>query len=165
MSNQVDTFKCGDQCVAAMGTTQESVSGSSVYGELLPTLEKCFGHVAFRPGQVDAILAVLHGQDVFIRMCTGSGKTLCMFLPPLVRSEAAVAVIISPLISLTEYVSGIVDLVNIIESLRVYRKVQKLQDRCLTAICVSDESSYKDVASGRYRFGMLISSHQVKAFT
>ncbi len=39
--------------------------------------------------KANAILPILHGRDVFVRMATGSGKTLCMFLPPLVKSEAS----------------------------------------------------------------------------
>lgn len=50
------------------------------------------------PGQMEAALAVLHGKDVLVRMATGSGKSLCMFLGPLSKSDEAIGVIISPLI-------------------------------------------------------------------
>ena len=55
------------------------------------------GSTVFRPGQLEAALAILHGQDVLVRMATGSGKSLCMFLGPLAKSDAAIGVIISPL--------------------------------------------------------------------
>ena len=42
-------------------------------------------------------MALLHGNDVFVRMATGAGKSLCMFLAPLAVSECAMGVIISPL--------------------------------------------------------------------
>ena len=35
-------------------------------------------------------------------MATGSGKSMCMYLPPLVYGKSAVAIIISPLIGLME---------------------------------------------------------------
>lgn len=65
-------------------------------------LEKHFGYDSFRPGQLEASVAAIHGKDVFVRMATGSGKSLCMFLGPLARSEKAVGVVISPLNGLME---------------------------------------------------------------
>ena len=35
-------------------------------------------------------------------LATGAGKSLCMFLPPLVTSDTSVAIIVSPLIGLME---------------------------------------------------------------
>ena len=43
-------------------------------------LGKYFGFNSFRPGQLRAIMPAMHGRDVFVRMATGSGKTLCMFM-------------------------------------------------------------------------------------
>jgi ATP-dependent DNA helicase RecQ len=60
-------------------------------------LRKYFGFSSFRPGQMEASLAALHGKDVFVRMATGSGKSLCMFLSPLSKSDEAIGVVISPL--------------------------------------------------------------------
>ena len=73
-----------------------------LYSKLLPVLRQYFGCEEFRPGQVDAILSVLHGHDVFVRMATGSGKSMCMYLPPLVCGKPAVAIIICPLVGLME---------------------------------------------------------------
>ena len=65
--------------------------------KLQEALQKYFTFSSFRPGQMEAALSVLHGQDVFVRMATGSGKSLCMFLGPLSKSDVAMGVIISPL--------------------------------------------------------------------
>ena len=46
-------------------------------------LRNTFGHSSFRPGQLEAIVGVLHGRDVFARMATGAGKSLPMFAVPL----------------------------------------------------------------------------------
>lgn len=66
---------------------------------LQEVLQKYFGFSSFRPGQMEASLSVLHGKDVFVRMATGSGKTLCMFLGPLAKSDEA---LVSPLNGLME---------------------------------------------------------------
>ena len=54
-----------------------------------------FKHPELRPGQLEAVLAVLHGQDVLVRMATGGGKSLCTFLVPLAARADAVGVVIS----------------------------------------------------------------------
>ena len=56
----------------------------------------------FRSGQLEALLPLVHGKDVFVRMATGSGKSLCMFLAPLAMSETAIGVVISPLNALMQ---------------------------------------------------------------
>ena len=71
-------------------------STCSCPSKLQDVLQKYFGFASFRPGQSEAALAVLHGHDVFVRIATGSGKSLCMFLGPLCISEG-IGVIISPL--------------------------------------------------------------------
>ena len=66
------------------------------------TLHTDFCYTEFRPGQDEALLAVLYGRDVFVRMATGAGKSLTMFLAPLSHSEKAVGAVIRPLISLMD---------------------------------------------------------------
>ena len=66
------------------------------------TLQQYFKFTCFKSGQMEAILPLLRGKDVFVRMATGSGKPLCMFLPPLAVSSTAMAVVISPLIGLLD---------------------------------------------------------------
>ena len=65
--------------------------------KLHETLQKYWHHGTFRDGQLEALMPILHGNDVFVRMATGAGKSLCMFLAPLSVSERAMGVIISPL--------------------------------------------------------------------
>ena len=69
---------------------------------LTAALSQHFGYSTFRDGQLDVMLPMMHSRDVFARMATGAGKSLCMFLPPLAWSEQACAVVISPLNGLIE---------------------------------------------------------------
>ena len=41
---------------------------------------------------METIVPAVHGKDVFVRMAIGSGKTLCMLLPPLATSASAMGV-------------------------------------------------------------------------
>lgn len=69
---------------------------------LKQVLYTCFKHTEFRPGQVESALPAMHGQDVFVRMATGSGKSLCMFLVPLAINDSAMGIVISPLNALMD---------------------------------------------------------------
>ena len=70
--------------------------------KLTSALMKHFGYSSFREGQLEAMLPIMHGRDVFARMATGAGKSLCMFLPPLAWSPDACGIVISPLTGLIE---------------------------------------------------------------
>ena len=61
-----------------------------------------FHQTSFRPGQLEAMLSVMHEEDVLVKMPTGGGKTMCMFVPPLATSDTAMGLVISPLIALME---------------------------------------------------------------
>jgi RecQ family ATP-dependent DNA helicase len=61
-------------------------------------LHRHFGHLAFRPGQREAIDAAIAGRDVLVVMPTGAGKSLCYQLPALIDDR--LAVVVSPLVSL-----------------------------------------------------------------
>ena len=74
---------------------------------LLPTLKFVFGFDSFRGHQEEAVKAVLRGEDALVLMATGSGKSVCYQLPPLVVRAArpgtrAVSLVVSPLISLMQ---------------------------------------------------------------
>jgi ATP-dependent DNA helicase RecQ len=61
-------------------------------------LKEIFGFDSFRPGQEEAIRAVLEGRDTLAVMPTGGGKSLCYQVPALMQES--LTVIVSPLISL-----------------------------------------------------------------
>ncbi len=63
-------------------------------------LQRLFGYAEFRPGQREAVDAVLAGRDVLAVMPTGSGKSLCYQLPALLSE--GVTLVVSPLIALME---------------------------------------------------------------
>lgn len=60
--------------------------------------ERVFGLPAFRPGQREAIDALLAGRDLLAVMPTGAGKSLCFQLPAVVH--AGLTLVVSPLIAL-----------------------------------------------------------------
>ena len=61
-------------------------------------LKEVFGYDDFRPGQEDAVAAILRGRDVMAVMPTGAGKSICYQIPALVLP--GVTLVVSPLISL-----------------------------------------------------------------
>ncbi len=65
-------------------------------------LNSTFQHKEFLPGQLEALLPVAHGRDVFVHMRTGGGKSLCMFLVPLAFGGEAMGIVVSPLVGLME---------------------------------------------------------------
>ena len=89
---------CSGECLAK-STSLDSCPG---YQKVKHALQQYFKYDTFRPGQLEALLPAIHGKDVFVRMRTGGGKSLCMFLLPLAVSETAIGVVVSPLVSLMD---------------------------------------------------------------
>ncbi|KAJ3682940.1 hypothetical protein LUZ60_013167 [Juncus effusus] len=71
-----------------------------LFSPMESTLKKYFGYSQFRPYQKEIIDQVLDGKDCLVVMATGSGKSLCYQIPPLVAKKTAV--IVSPLLSLMQ---------------------------------------------------------------
>ena len=61
-------------------------------------LKDVFGFDAFRPGQEQAMDALLSGRHVLTVMPTGSGKSLCFQVPSLV--QGGITIVVSPLVAL-----------------------------------------------------------------
>lgn len=63
-------------------------------------LKKFFGYSMFRPYQKEIVASILDGRDCLVIMATGSGKSLCYQIPPLIVKKTAL--VVSPLISLMQ---------------------------------------------------------------
>ena len=80
-SGYYSPFCADSNCPASRGAPTDGSTHCQAIAKLTSVLIDTFGHSQFRAGQLDAAVAVLHGQDVFVRMSTGAGKSVCFYLP------------------------------------------------------------------------------------
>ena len=85
--------------------------------QLTEALRSQFGHAGFRPGQLEAVEAVVAGRDVLLVMPTGAGKSLGYQLPAIL--DRKLAVVVSPLVSLmTDQVESLGERAELINAQR-----------------------------------------------
>ena len=85
---------------AAKAPVPDVTSSSSARDRSRQIASEVFGWAGLRPGQLDAMAAVVAGQDALVVMPTGHGKSAVYQVAALAR--AGTTVVVSPLISLQE---------------------------------------------------------------
>lgn len=68
--------------------------------QIVETAQRVFGHKSLRPGQYEAVRALLDGHDVLLVQPTGGGKSLAYQLPAVLLNGPTL--VVSPLLALQE---------------------------------------------------------------
>jgi len=107
--------------------------------DLRGNLKKFFGFDSFKGMQEEVISTIMKGEDCFVIMPTGAGKSLCYQLPALISSGTAI--IISPLIALMK---------NQVDAIRGYGDSDAVAHFLNSSLTKTQTEKVKeDVISGR----------------
>ncbi len=107
--------------------------------DLKQSLKEFFGFDSFKGNQEQIIQAIMNGQDSFVIMPTGAGKSLCYQLPALLQDGTAI--IISPLIALMK---------NQVDSIRGFGDSDSVAHFLNSSLSKTDTQRVKDdVSSGK----------------
>ncbi|CAE6433586.1 unnamed protein product [Rhizoctonia solani] len=102
MDTKQDLFDEMDEELNVPTQVEEEQSTSIYKEEIMAKLKSVFGLESFRTNQAPAVDATMSGQDVFVLMPTGGGKSLCYQLPAVCTTgrTRGVTFVVSPLKSL-----------------------------------------------------------------
>ena len=107
--------------------------------EIKSSLKKFFGFESFKGDQEEIIASLLAGNDTFVLMPTGGGKSLCYQLPALILEGTAI--VISPLIALMK---------NQVDALRNYSENDSIAHFLNSSLNKQGEEKVKsDIRSGK----------------
>ncbi len=102
-------------------------------------LERYWNYTSFRHNQEAIIQAVIEGEDTFVMLPTGGGKSICFQIPAL--AKPGICIVISPLIALMK------------------DQVQALNDKRIKALAITSGMSYRELDTvldnciyGNYKF-------------
>ncbi|MBQ9440019.1 MAG: DNA helicase RecQ [Paludibacteraceae bacterium] len=109
------------------------------HSELLQALKAHFGFSTFKGTQEDVITNLMDGNDTFVLMPTGGGKSMCYQLPALLMPGTAI--IISPLIALMK---------NQVDLMRTYSDTEGVAHFINSSLSKADINAVKsDITSGK----------------
>lgn len=100
---------------------------------LLTALKKYFGFSDFKGNQKNIIQSLLNGNDTFVIMPTGGGKSLCYQLPAFINQGTAI--VVSPLIALMK---------NQVDAIRVHSSVDNIAHVLNSSLTKKEIKQVKD---------------------
>ena len=107
--------------------------------DLKKSLKEFFGFDSFKGMQEEVISTIMQGNDCFVIMPTGAGKSLCYQLPALI--SPGTAIIISPLIALMK---------NQVDAIRGFGESESIAHFLNSSLTKTQSEKVKaDVASGK----------------